>query len=215
MIRINLLPAELRRGNRMPARVFTTMVVGASLTVCALGWLLLVWFGELAAAEARLADAEIRCSGLQKQVAYHAELERNKTEYGSRVQTIDEIAQSRKLWSKFCDELIDIVNNGGDTERHLAWFSNLSVKTDQKLGPSVTMNGLVQGEEKAKIANLHEDLEGASFAAEVSKSDPSFRRDVDNKRMPAESLAFPLTMQWKVPEKAKPPAQAPQPQTGK
>ncbi|MFM1873121.1 MAG: hypothetical protein RL398_2543 [Planctomycetota bacterium] len=207
MIRINLLPAEMRRGNRLPARVVAAAFTGAVVASASLGWLGMVWFGDLAAAEERLAETETRLSGMQKQVAYQAELDKNKKEYAARVQTIQEIAQSRRLWSKFCDELVDIVNNNGDTDRHLAWFTGMNVKTDPKSGSTISMPGLVQGDEKSKIANLHEDLEGATFAADVDKSDPSFRRDVDKKRTPAESLSFPLTLQFTPPA---PPAKAPQ-----
>lgn len=199
MIRINLLPAEMRRGNRLPARVVAAGFTGAVLVSASLGWLGMVWFGDLAAAEERLVEAESRLGNMQKQLDYQTELEKNKKEYAERVQTIQEIAKSRRLWTKFCDELIDIVNNNGDTERHLAWFTAMNVKSDPKSGVTITMPGVVQGDDKAKIANLHEDLEAASFAAEVDKSDPSFRLDVDKKRVPAAALSFPLSLQYKPP----------------
>lgn len=199
MIRINLLPAEMRRGNRLPARVIAAAFVAAVVSSASVGWFGLVYFGDLSAAEERLVEFENRLSSMQKQVAYQGELEKNKKDYAARVQTIQDIAKSRRLWSKFCDELVDIVNNNGDTERHLAWFSGIAVKSDAKKGASVTMPGSVQGEDKSRIANLHEDLEGASFAAEIDKSDPSFKLDLDKKRKPSESLSFPLVLQFKPP----------------
>ncbi|MCB9887697.1 MAG: hypothetical protein H6838_19565 [Planctomycetes bacterium] len=199
MIRINLLPAEMRRGNRLPARVIAAAFLAAIVSSASVGWFGLVYFGDLTSAEERLADYEGRLSSMQKQVVYQGELEKNKKDYAARVQTIQDIAKSRRLWSKFCDELIDIVNNNGDTDRHLAWFSGIAVKADPKKGTTVTMPGSVQGEEKSRIANLHEDLEGAPFAAEIDRSDPSFKLDIDKKRKPAESLSFPLVLQFKPP----------------
>ena len=35
------------------------------------------------------------------------QLEANRKDYAERVQTIQQIGQSRRLWSKFCDELLD------------------------------------------------------------------------------------------------------------
>ena len=39
----------------------------------------------------------------------------------------------------------------------------------------------------------------APRAAEIDKSDPSFKLDIDKKRVPAESLEFPLVLQFKPP----------------
>ncbi len=199
MIRINLLPVEMRRGNRLPARVIAAAFAAAVVSSASVGWFGLVYFGDLAAVEERLTGVDTQLSSMQGQLKYLTELESNKKDYAARVQTIQEIGKSRRLWSKFCDELIDIVNNNGDTERHLAWFSGVTVKTDAKKGATVSMPGSVQGEEKARIANLHDDIAGASFAAEIDKSDPSFKLDIDKKRVPAESLEFPLVLQFKPP----------------
>ena len=57
MIRINLLPAELRRGNRLPPRVLAAAFGAALLCSAAVGWLGLVYFGDLARAEQELETA--------------------------------------------------------------------------------------------------------------------------------------------------------------
>jgi len=197
VIRINLLPADLRRGNRIPPKVLAAAFGGAIAASAAVGWFGIVWFGDLGAAENKLQEVEAKLTEREKRVVYHDQLQANRKEYGGRVQTIQDIAKSRRLWSKFCDELIDVVNNNGDTERHLAWFDGMVVKTDPKKGASVSLPGNVQDADKSRIANFHEDLEAAPFAIELSaKTDPTFKLEMDKVRIPPQSLAFPLTLQF-------------------
>lgn len=197
MIRINLLPADLRRGNRIPPKVLAAAFGGAIAASAAVGWFGIVWFGDLGAAENKLQEVEAKLTEREKRVVYHDQLQSNRKEYGGRVQTIQDIAKSRRLWSKFCDELIDVVNNNGDTERHLAWFDGMVVKTDPKKGASVSLPGNVQDADKSRIANFHEDLEAAPFASELAaKTDPTFKLEIDKVRIPPQSLAFPLTLQF-------------------
>ncbi len=197
MIRINLLPADLRRGNRIPPKVLAAAFAGAIAASAAVGWFGIVWFGDLGAAAAALQEVEARLVEREKRVVYHDQLQANRKDYSGRVQTIQEIAKSRRLWSKFCDEIIDVVNNNGDTERHLAWFDSMTVKNDPKKGATVTMPGNVQDADKSRVANFHEDLEAAPFAPELAaKSDPTFKLEVDKVRIPPQSLAFPLTLQF-------------------
>lgn len=198
MIRINLLPLELRRGNRVPARVLAGAFGAAIAVSAAIGWFGIVYFGDLGAAEQALADVETKLVEKEKRAAYHAQLEANRKDYAERVQTIQQIGQSRRLWSKFCDELLDVVSNNGDTDRHLAWFRSITVKNDPKKGATVTMPGAVQDGDSSRIANFHDDLESAPFAIDLlSKSDQSWRLETDKVRTPAQSLTFPLVLQFK------------------
>jgi Tfp pilus assembly protein PilN len=194
MIRINLLPADLRRGTRLPAKVLA-VAFGSALAVSAsIGWFGLVWFGELGAAENRLVAAEEKLVERQKRTAYCDQLESNKADYTTRVQTIQDIGRSRRVWSKFLDELIDVVNNNGDSDRHLAWFNGITVKSDPRTGAKVTMNASVQGDQQDRIANFHDDLEAAPFGKDVKRSDPSWRLNEDSARVPPASLVFPLEL---------------------
>jgi Tfp pilus assembly protein PilN len=198
VIRINLLPADLRRGTRIPARVLAAALGSAIAVSAAVGWFGVVYFGELADAEQALVEATTKLADRTAKASYFDKLETNKKESALRVQTIQDIGKSRRSWSKFMDELIDVVNNNGDTERHLAWFDGMSVKTDPKKGASVAMNCSVQGGDKARLANFHEDLEAAAFTAELEmKSDPTFKLESDPVRIPPLSLRFPLRLEFK------------------
>jgi Tfp pilus assembly protein PilN len=213
MIRINLLPADLRRGNHLPAKVLG-VAFGAALAVSgAIGWFGLVYFGDLGAAETALEQEVAKLAERQKKVTYHEQLDANKKDYALRVATIQDIGRSRRVWSRFLDELIDVVNNNGDTERHLAWFEGISVKSgDAKKGTVVTMPTSVQGKEQERIANLHDDIEGSPFGKLVKKSWPQWKLEEDKGRIPAESLHFKLDLTFEpaVKEQPKP---APKPAT--
>ena len=198
MIRINLLPADLRRGNRLPPKVLAA-AFGAALAVsAAVGWFGLVYFGDLAKAEQALAKVEAKLAARTGKVAYHDKLVKNQKDYSERVKTIQDIGKSRRVWSKFLDELIDVVNNNGDTERHLAWFDGISVKGDPKKGSKVVIPGNVQDFDKSRLANFHEDIEAAQFASELkAKSVPTFKLEMDESRIPPAYLQFPLELHFK------------------
>lgn len=207
MIKINLLPADLRRGNRLPPRILAAAFAAALIISAAVGWFGLVYFGTLAEAEQKLQTVTAQLDGRQGKVKYHDQLSANQKDYALRVQTIQDIGHSRRLWSEFMDDLIDVVNNNGATERHLAWFDSINVKGDPKKGVKVTLPSNVQGEDKSLMANFHEDLEAAPFANDLSKkSDPTFKLEEDETRIPAAFLKFPMELQFKpaVKPKAKP-----------
>jgi len=207
VIRINLLPVDLRRGSSIPTKVLAAAFAAALAVSGAIGWFGIVYFGDLGNAEQALLDVEAKLEERNKRVAYHDKLESNRKDYATRVQTIQDIGKSRRLWSKFLDELIDVTNNNGDTERHLAWFGGLAVKGDLKKGPTVSMPAMVQDEDKARLANFHDDLEAAPFWKELSfKSDPSYKTVQTLDRVPPLSMSFPLTLQFapRTSEPAKP-----------
>jgi Tfp pilus assembly protein PilN len=212
MIRINLLPVELRHGNTLSPRVLITSFAAALVASAAVGWFGLVYFGDLGAMEARKAEVTAIAAEKAKLAGYYDKLAANKSDYQSRVQTIQDIGKSRRVWSRLLDEMIDVVNNNGDVDRHLAWFDGLSIKPDAKKGTTVTMPGAVQGGEESRVANLHEDLESAPFASELAaKSDPGGRLKLTKERTPPEAFEFQLTMQFKpvTPEPEKKPAAKP------
>lgn len=198
MIRINLLPADLRRGNRLPPRVLAAAFGAALLCSVAVGWFGLVYFGDLARAEQELQNAQVQLQSRAPKVAYHGALLKNQNDYAMRVQTIQEIGNGRRVWTRFMDDLIDVVSNSGPVERHLAWFDAIGVTGDPRKGSVVKMNGHVQGAASDRVANFHEDLAEAKFAEEVErKSDPVWTLEEDDERVPAAYLRFPMQMQFR------------------
>jgi Tfp pilus assembly protein PilN len=198
MIRINLLPTELRRGNRLPPRVLIAAFAAALVMTAAIGWFSVVYFGDLANAEKQLQKVSADLDSRVGKVQYHDSLDANQKDYAKRVQTIQDIGKSRRVWTKFLDDLIDVVNNNGAVDRHLAWFEGITVRGDAKDGFTVDIPGNVQGADKSRLANFHEDLEAAPFAVDLkTKSDVEFRLEMDEERIPPAYLRFPMQLQFK------------------
>lgn len=199
MIRINLLPEEFRRAERTSPKLFAAALLGIILVCCAGGWFGLVYFGELGELEVAERNLGENLTAKNQRAAYSDSLAKEKTAYEQREATIRQISSSRMLWTEFMDQLVDVVNNEGNTQRHLAWFGGIQV-TDgsDKAGPTVTLPGQVQGALVKKVADFHDDIEGAPFAKDlISKSQPSGERKMNGKRNPPESYGFQLTMNFK------------------
>lgn len=196
MIHVNLLPVEQRRGNRLPMRVLAAGAAAALGAAGAVGWLAVVWFVDLGSVEQRLTALEQQLATREPKLVYHGKLEQKRKDYQERVLTIQSIAQSRRLWSKFCDELIDVVNNNGNTDRHLAWFGGITMKSDPKGSTVNLVSAAVQDDDTSRVANLHDDFDSAPFAADVvTRSEPTWKLELNKAKTPAASLVFPLTIQ--------------------
>ena len=195
MIRINLLPEEYRRSERTSPKIFAATLLGVILVCSSFGWFGFVYLGELGNLDVEESAVSEELSSKNKQAAYHDALVKEKGEFERRSDTIQTIGGSRILWTEILDEMIDVVNNEGDTERHLAWFKSVSTRPGdgKKLGPTVTMPGWVQGDSLKKVADFHEDFEHSRFAGDIStKSAPSGVVETDGKRIPPEALFFNL-----------------------
>jgi Tfp pilus assembly protein PilN len=194
MIRINLLPPEYRRSERTSPKLFAATLLGVILVCSSFGWFGFVYLGRLGNLEVEESAVAEDLASKKKQATYHDALLKEKQEFQKRSDTIQTIGRSRIVWTQILDQLIETVNNDGDTERHLAWFKSIQVKAgDGKKGPEVTMPGFVQGDSIKKLADFHEDLEHSPFFVDVqSKSAPSGVVQLDQKRIPPEALYFSL-----------------------
>lgn len=204
MIRINLLPEDLRRAERTSPKVFAATVLSVIVCCCALGWFGYIYFGELQELELEHARTQEQIGSLKERVAYHDALQTEQKDFEQRKQTIQEIGKSRVLWTKIIDEMIDVVNNDNDVDRHRAWFRSMTVKDGKnaKEGPSVSLPGWVQGDAYRAVADFHEDVARAPFAKNVkTKSVPTGKRNDDPTRKPSESLFFTLDLDFQPPEK--------------
>ncbi|MFN6144724.1 MAG: hypothetical protein ACK5AL_00020 [Planctomycetota bacterium] len=186
----------MRRGRRLQAKLLVVALASAVAVTAALGWLGMKWFGDLKAAEDRLAAAEAKLGELQRRVAYADQLEANKNDYTFRVQSIRDIGNSRRVWSQWLDELIDVVNNDGNAERHLAWFDDLTVRNDPTNGALVKLSCAVQGDEQDRLANFHDDMANSAFGKRALLSDPTWKLEEEEGRVPPTSLRFALSLQF-------------------
>ncbi len=195
MIRINLLPDEYRRAERTSPKVFAATLLGVIMVCSSFGWFGFVYLGELGNLEVEENAVREDLANKKKQASYHDGLVKEKGEFERRTNTIQKIAKSRIQWTEIVDQMIDVVNNDGDIDRHLAWFKSLTIKPGdgKKKGPSVTMPGWVQGGDIKKVADFHTDLDQSPFFAMVkTKSAPSGVVEVTRNRLPPEAMRFDL-----------------------
>ncbi|MEZ5963379.1 MAG: hypothetical protein R3F56_05980 [Planctomycetota bacterium] len=199
MIRINLLPEEFRRADRTSPKVFAASLAALILVCCAGGWFGLCYFGELGELEIKQRNLIETMTAKNEMAKYSDALVADKQAYEMREATIRQIGSSRMLWTEFMDQLIDVVNNEGNTQRHLAWFQSIQVaEGSERQGPVITLPGQVQGNLVKKVADFHDDIENAPFAKDLlNKSAPSGERKNSPKRNPPESYAFNLQLTMK------------------
>jgi len=204
MIRINLLPEDLRRAERTSPKVFAATVLSVIVCCCTLGWFGYVYLGELQQLEMEASRTTEQLGSLKERVAYHDALQSEAKDFEQRKSTIQEIGKSRVLWTKIFDEVIDVVNNDGDVDRHRSWFRSMTVKDGKnaKEGPTISMPGWVQGEAFRSVGDFHEDVARAPFYRNIkTKSVPTGKRIDDPTRKPSESLFFTLDLDFQPPEK--------------
>lgn len=200
MIGINLLPEAYRRPERTSPKVFATALVGVILVCSSIGWFGVVYFGDFDRIQVEHRSTAETLAGVEKRAKLYDDLVQERKDFSKRADTIKNIAKGRRLWVQFLDELIDIVNNDGNTERHVAWFGSIQVRgsRDGRKGPTIQLPAHVQGNDIRKIANLHDDVERATFFVDMGESSPPAGvKDVDEKLFPPESYAFNWKWQMK------------------
>jgi hypothetical protein len=199
MITINLLPQEYRRRERTSPRVFGITLVCVGVVCSAMGYLGYQYFGVLRQEqEARLA-ADDNLRNLERSAKYDDALIAEAKEYEKRSATMQQISRSRVLWTLKLDQLIDIVNNDGDSERHMVWFRNLNVSAgNDKVGPKLSMKGSSQTDAFSRVANFIEDVQKHEFFREFATiSPPSGRVVSDETKHPPQTVEFPFDLAMK------------------
>lgn len=206
MILINLLPQEYRRKARTPVRFTAGVCVAVAVNCTLLAWWAWMAFGVRAEVDSELAVLRDSMDSISPQIAYHRNLERENALYQSREATLATITSSRMSWAQKIDELIDVVNRGGDGEKYLVWFNDLSV--DQITDPrgnkygGVVASGHSGNPNFAHVANFLEDLEASPFAIDFHPPAPpeGSQTNVDQELMPSEVWTFPLELDLLPPE---------------
>ena len=206
MILINLLPQEYWRKNRTPVRFTVGICVAVAINTSLLAWWAWLGFGVRAEVDSELSVHTDTMESISPQVAYHRSLERENTLYMSRETTLHEITSSRMSWAQKIDQLIDVVNRGGDGEKYLVWFNDLTVEqlSDSRRNSygGTRASGHSGDPNFAHVANFLEDLEASPFAIDFNPPAPpeGSQSSVDKDLMPAEVWSFPLDLDLLSPE---------------
>ena len=107
MIRINLLPLELRNAARTPVKVFVAYLAGVGAIAVLLCTYTYLWFNSIVIQERRDRKSD-EVSQLTQKASEVDALHADIAEYKERERVIINIKTSRILWSKKIDELIRI-----------------------------------------------------------------------------------------------------------
>lgn len=209
MIQINLLPQEFRQRSRTPIK-YTLAVAGVVTIVSSLfAWWAMFAFGVRAEVDSELAVLRDTMDSISPQISYHRSLERENTQHKSRETTLGSITQNRISWTRKVDQLIDVVNRGGDDKRsskYLIWFDDLSAEqsSDDRRGAygGIRCAGHAGSENFAHVANFLEDVEASEFAADFYAPLPpeGSQTSVDTELLPPKVWSFPLQVDLLPPE---------------
>lgn len=219
MIKVNLLPAEYRKKDRTPLRVFGALI-GGVLAICATGYYYVeLRFGQLSAVETEVAGVQNELSGLEPQVRHHDSLVKEKADYMTREQTIHQIQASRISWTRNVDRLIDLVNSGEsrdeDARGYLVWLSQLSISQNLMAGSGgrgrnqaaangggVTTNGYCAAQHFASVTQFFDDLKGDEefFTDFATLNDPKGSVTETNENLePSRVWTFPIELKVNAP----------------
>ena len=205
MIRINLLPDEYRRKNRTPLKLMLAVSAAVAINGVLLAWYAWLAFGVAAEIESERTVLQTELDGLTPQVNYHKSLEGEQTRYAAREKTLSEITTSRINWTRKVDELITIVNSGGEGGRHFVWLDDLTVQqtTNARANNAGTFkaSGHSGSDNFAQVANFLEDLEDSPFIEDFLPPAPpeGTQTLVDKELIPPVVWAFPQ-LDLKTPE---------------
>ena len=207
MIRINLLPEEYRKKARTPIKLLLGVTAAAAINAGLLAWWGWSYFGVQAEIESERSVLQLEMDGLTPQVNYFHSLVAESKQYKSREQTLASITKSRISWTRKLDELIDVINRGGDGQRHLIWLDDLSVSQTGDDGKSknfgsLTASGHSGSDKFAQVANFLEDLESSAFIGDFQPPAPPEGTQTlqDETLVPPVVWAFPLSLSLKSPE---------------
>jgi Tfp pilus assembly protein PilN len=210
MIRINLLPEEYRRKARTPVKLMLTVAGVVGVNAGLFAWWGFLAFGIQAEIESERAVLQTEADGLAPQVNFHKSLESERLRFASRESTLASITKSRIGWTRKVDELVDVINEGGEGRRHFVWLDdlNISQRFDQRTKSAGTVKsaGHSGSEDFAQVANFLEDLERSPFIQDFSPPAPpeGTQTIVDKELVPAVVWNFPLSLSLKSKEEPAP-----------
>lgn len=201
MIHVNLLPPRFRKRDRSPARLISAMALIVAVDAGLLAWVAWLRFGEAEAiaTQQRLADESVQ--SLAPQVTYYRALEGERKHYTTREATLDLITSGRIGWAKKIDELIDLVNKGGEGDKYLIWFDDLTVSRvfDKRKNSAglLRSNAHCGSDNLALVANFMDDLQRSPFIEGFGPPSPpeGSQSEVDETLMPSVVWTFPLELQ--------------------
>lgn len=206
MILINLLPDEYRQKKRTPVKLLLAITASAAINGSLVAYWAWTAFGVAAEVKSELAVLQDQRAAIDPQVSYHRDLEKESQLFDAREEMLKKITANRISWTRKVDELIDVVNVGGDGEKYLVWLDDLTV--DQKESSrnksygSLKASGHSGSTSFAHVANFLDDVERSTFCEDFNRPAPpeGSQSSKDEGLMPSEIFNFPLEATLKAPE---------------
>lgn len=213
MILINLLPQEYRQRQRTPLKMMIAVAVSVAINASLLAYWAWTAFGVAAEVSSELAVLEDTMAGLNPQIAYHESLEKETKVFEQREATLTEITSKRVNWTRKVDELIDVINKGGEGEKYLVWLDNLNVDSEinsrKKTFGTLEAQGNSGSPKFSHVANFLDDLVDSPFSLDFNPPAPpeGSQSQIDPELVPSEVWSFPLELSLRDPkERGVPPA---------
>ncbi|MEO6708352.1 MAG: hypothetical protein ABI054_14440 [Planctomycetota bacterium] len=206
MIRINLLPEEYRRKSRTPFKLMLTVAGVVGVNAGLFAWWGFLAFGIQAEIESERAVLQTEADGLTPQVNFHHGLESERLRFATRESALAAITKSRIGWTRKVDELVDVINDGGEGRRHFVWLDDLTIsqRIDQRTKSAGTVKaaGHSGSGDFGQVANFLEDLERSPFIQDFDAPAPpeGTQTLIDKELVPAVVWAFPVSLQLKLKE---------------
>jgi Tfp pilus assembly protein PilN len=203
MIHVNLLPEEYRRKARTPLKVTLAVAAAAGANAMLVAWYAWLALGVMAEVDSERDVLQTELDGLKPQLAYHKSLGDEQKSFAAREMTLAAITLSRINWTKKLDELVTVINSGGEGERHYIWLDDLNVTQTSdprsKSAGSVRAAGHSGSEKFDQIANFLEDIEKSPFIEEFEPpaAPEGSQSNVDKELIPAVVWSFPMQLNLK------------------
>ncbi len=215
MITINLLPEEYRRTARTPIKLMAVLALSVAVNASLLAWWSWLSFGVAAKIETARSVLQLEMDGLTPQVNYNKALEKEIAYHSSREKTLAQITSNRVEWTRVLDDLVDVVNAGGDGVEHYIWFDDLSVSqqsahagkrrgANQSYG-TLRCNGHSGSAEWNQVPAFLDDIGDPELSDLMQIFYPPAApegnlNDSDKGLIPAVNWSFPLTLELRPPE---------------
>ena len=206
MIKVNLLPPEYRKVEGTPVARLATTIAGVSLVAGAAGVWGYVHLAMLSQTREERVQKEEQLGSLTQQAERSQALVREFKEYQRRRDTIEKIGSSRILWSKKLDELADLIQNKGDTKRHLVWLSTIRTSGARSSAPgspvSLSIHGWSGGDMSRKLSDFNSDIKRSEdFFADCMSVDPpeGQRVSFSDQSVPNQAWEFTFGIDFKQP----------------
>jgi hypothetical protein len=203
MIKVNLLPPEYRKVDGTPIGRLVATIGAVTLVTASGGYWAYSHFQVLAQVRDERLEQEVQLATVKAQAERSKALLAEFKEYERRRTTIEQIGASRILWSKKLDEFADIIQNKGDTKRHLVWLNTIRTQGGAAgAGPSLAFHGWSGGDMSRKLSDFNSDIKNAEeFFADCTHVSPpeGGRVSFNDSNVPDQAWEFSWTIDFKQP----------------